>query len=96
MDFAPCAPPRLKVLNFCLMRYPDRREAGRVFGERLAGLARQPDLLVFGPPRGGPPVAWEAARRLGALLDVFAQGSGSSRFSPRDVSRKPIRPGSMR
>ncbi|TMB09235.1 MAG: hypothetical protein E6J64_00075 [Deltaproteobacteria bacterium] len=78
------------------MRYRDRGEAGRVLGERLAGSARQPDLLVLGPPRGGAPVAWEAARRLGALLDVFAQGSGGSRFGPRDVSRKSIRRGSMR
>src|SRR5437773_814742 len=28
------------------MRYRDRREAGRVLGERLAGIAGQPDLLV--------------------------------------------------
>jgi len=53
------------------MRYRDRREAGRVLGERLAGLAGQPDLLVLGLPRGGVPVAWEVARRLGAPLDVF-------------------------
>jgi len=42
-----------------------------VLGERLAGLAGQPDLLVLGLPRGGVPVAWEVARRLGAPLDVF-------------------------
>jgi len=42
-----------------------------VLGERLAGLACQPDLLVLGLPRGGVPVAWEVARRLGAPLDVF-------------------------
>ena len=53
------------------MRYRDRREAGRILGERLAALAGQPDLLVLGLPRGGVPVAWEVARRLGAPLDVF-------------------------
>src|SRR5881398_2467661 len=53
------------------MQFRDRREAGRVLAERLSGLAGQPDLLVLGPPRGGVPVAWEVARRLGAPLDVF-------------------------
>ena len=42
-----------------------------MLGERLAGIAGQPDLLVLGLPRGGVPVAWEVARRLGAPLDVF-------------------------
>jgi putative phosphoribosyl transferase len=53
------------------MLYRDRREAGRVLGERLAALAGQPDVVVLGLPRGGVPVAWEVARRLGAPLDVF-------------------------
>jgi putative phosphoribosyl transferase len=53
------------------MRYRDRREAGRVLGERLAPLADQQDILVLGLPRGGVPVAWEVARRLGAPVDVF-------------------------
>jgi predicted phosphoribosyltransferase len=53
------------------MLYRDRYEAGRVLGERLARLAGQPDLLVLGLARGGVPVAWEVARRLGAPLDVF-------------------------
>jgi putative phosphoribosyl transferase len=53
------------------MRYRDRYEAGRALGERLAGLTGHPDLLVLGLPRGGVPVAWEVARRLGAPLDVF-------------------------
>ena len=42
-----------------------------MLAERLSGLAGQPDLLVLGLPRGGVPVAWEVARRLGAPLDVF-------------------------
>jgi putative phosphoribosyl transferase len=53
------------------MRYRDRREAGRVLGERLATLAGRQDILVLGLPRGGVPVAWEVARRLGAPVDLF-------------------------
>src|SRR5881398_2980766 len=53
------------------MQFRDRREAGRVLGERLAAFAGQPDVVVLGLPRGGIPVAWEVARRLGAPLDVF-------------------------
>ena len=53
------------------MRYRDRHEAGRILGERLAALAGRPDVVVLGLPRGGVPVAWEVARRLGAPLDVF-------------------------
>lgn len=53
------------------MLYRDRREAGRVLGERLAALTGRPDVVVLGLPRGGVPVAWEVARRLGAPLDVF-------------------------
>jgi predicted phosphoribosyltransferase len=53
------------------MLFRDRREAGRVVGERLAALAGRPDVVVLGLPRGGVPVAWEVARRLGAPLDVF-------------------------
>src|SRR5438552_17276820 len=53
------------------MRFRDRREAGRVLGERLAGLQGRPDLVVLGLPRGGVPVAYEVAQRLGVPLDVF-------------------------
>ena len=53
------------------VHYRDRREAGRVLGERLASFAGRRDVLVLGLPRGGVPVAWEVARRLGAPVDVF-------------------------
>lgn len=52
-------------------RYADRAEAGRVLAERLKPLAGRPDLVVLALPRGGVPVAYEIARRLGAPLDVF-------------------------
>ena len=52
-------------------RFRDRRQAGQVLGELLAGYAGRPDLLVLGLPRGGVPVAYELAQALGAPLDVF-------------------------
>ena len=52
-------------------RYRDRFDAGAVLARRLGGLAGRPDLLVLALPRGGVPVAFEVARRLGAELDVF-------------------------
>ena len=52
-------------------RYRDRFDAGAVLARRLSALAARPDLLVLALPRGGVPVAFEVARRLGAQLDVF-------------------------
>jgi putative phosphoribosyl transferase len=52
-------------------RYRDRREAGRLLGERLWRYAGRDDVVVLALPRGGVPVAYEVARLLGAPLDVF-------------------------
>ncbi len=52
-------------------RYADRADAGRVLAEKLKHLAGRPDLVVLALPRGGVPVGYEIARRLGAPLDVF-------------------------
>ena len=51
--------------------YRDRRDAGRQLARLLELYANQPDVLVFGLPRGGVPVAYEVALALGAPLDVF-------------------------
>ena len=54
--------------------FSDRRHAGHVLAgavaTHLAGAARD-DVVVLGLPRGGVPVAFEVARKLGAPLDVF-------------------------
>lgn len=51
--------------------FADRTEAGRVLAEKLDKYAGRDDVIVLGLPRGGLPVAFEVAQRLGASLDVF-------------------------
>src|SRR6266478_5759437 len=51
--------------------YRDRRHAGRVLADALRGYAGRRDVVVLALPRGGVPVAYEVATRLGAPLDVF-------------------------
>ena len=50
--------------------YADRADAGRVLAGALEGYRGRPSLLVLGLPRGGVPVAAEAADALDAALDV--------------------------
>lgn len=49
----------------------DRYQAGQLLAEKLPGLARRPDAIVLGLPRGGVVVACSLARRLGLPVDVF-------------------------
>src|SRR5919201_6244526 len=51
--------------------FPNRIEAGRQLAEKLEKYANRKDVIVLGLPRGGVPVAYEVAKRLRALLDVF-------------------------
>jgi len=51
--------------------FRDRREAGRYLADLLAEYAGRDDVIVLALPRGGVPVGYEVARRLGAPLDVF-------------------------
>ena len=51
--------------------FPNRVEAGRLLAEKLENYVGRSDVVVLGLPRGGVPVAYEVAQRLGAPLDVF-------------------------
>jgi putative phosphoribosyl transferase len=51
--------------------FKDRREAGKLLGERLINYANKSDVLVLALPRGGVPVAFEVAKKLNATLDIF-------------------------
>jgi putative phosphoribosyl transferase len=53
------------------MVFPNRTEAGRRLGKKLAAYGNRKDVIVLGIPRGGVPVAFEVAGALGAPLDVF-------------------------
>jgi predicted phosphoribosyltransferase len=52
-------------------RFRDRRDAGQRLAAELERYAGRPDVVVLALPRGGVPVGFEVARRLGAPLDVF-------------------------
>lgn len=51
--------------------FHDRPQAGQILSRKLRAYAGRSDLLVFGLPRGGVPVAFEVARALRAPLDIF-------------------------
>ncbi|MGC2353027.1 MAG: phosphoribosyltransferase [Candidatus Udaeobacter sp.] len=51
--------------------FANRTEAGRLLVEKLVKYAGRDDVIVLGLPRGGVPVAFEVAQRLGAPFDVF-------------------------
>ncbi len=51
--------------------FQDRTDAGRQLAEELLSYAGRDDAIVLALPRGGEPVAFEVAQRLGVPLDVF-------------------------
>src|SRR5215510_13189039 len=51
--------------------FRDRRDAGRALAELLGHYQERSDVVVLALPRGGVPVGYEVAQRLGAPLDVF-------------------------
>jgi putative phosphoribosyl transferase len=54
-----------------MQTFRDRRDAGRLLAQRLDAYAGRSDVVVLALPRGGVPVGYEIARRLGAPLDVL-------------------------
>ncbi|MGH9163263.1 MAG: phosphoribosyltransferase [Vicinamibacteraceae bacterium] len=51
--------------------FADRREAGALLAKRLGHYRNRTDVVVLALVRGGVPVAYEIARKLGAPLDIF-------------------------
>ena len=58
------------MLETITRRFADRHAAGRELADRLSSLTLE-DPVVLGLARGGVPVAYEVAKRLGAPLDVL-------------------------
>ncbi len=52
-------------------RFADRRSAGRELADGLRPYAHREDVIVLALPRGGVPVAYEVAKRLGTPMDVL-------------------------
>jgi len=53
------------------MRLRNRTDAGHRLASRLEQYERLEDLVVLGLPRGGVPIAFAVAERLGASVDTF-------------------------
>jgi len=65
-EYAPVVMEQEDVMRY----FRDRREAGRLLGERLLGLGIERPV-VLGIPRGGVPVAAAVAEALGCPFDVI-------------------------
>ncbi len=51
--------------------FRDRRQAGQLLTPRFERYTGDPDVIVLALPRGGVPVGYELATRIGAPLDVL-------------------------
>jgi predicted phosphoribosyltransferase len=54
-----------------MIRFKDRKDAGKQLAVRLSDYAGAEDAIVLALPRGGVPVAFEVAQALRLPLDVF-------------------------
>jgi predicted phosphoribosyltransferase len=52
-------------------RFRDRAHAGALLARQLAAYAHRPDVIVLALPRGGVPVGFAIAQRLGVELDIL-------------------------
>jgi len=52
-------------------RFRDRAKAGQALAAKLERYSGISNVVVLAIPRGGAPVAYEVARSLGAVMDVF-------------------------
>jgi putative phosphoribosyl transferase len=53
------------------MIFHDRHHAGAILAQRLEKYKGDPNIVVLALPRGGVPVAYEIAEKIGAPLDIF-------------------------
>jgi predicted phosphoribosyltransferase len=60
----------MRIMND-IRHFKNRTEAGRLLARRLGAYARQPDAVVLALPRGGVPVGFAVAQRLGIALDIL-------------------------
>jgi putative phosphoribosyl transferase len=51
--------------------FSSRFEAGRLLATKLSRYRNHPEVLILALPRGGVPVAYEIAKELNILIDVF-------------------------
>lgn len=51
--------------------FKDRAHAGELLARKLAAYAHRPDVIVLALPRGGVPVGFVIAQRLGVALDIL-------------------------
>ncbi|URM94528.1 phosphoribosyltransferase [Actinomadura madurae] len=70
MSWDKTAPGDFQQAQTVRLPYADRAEAGRVLAERLAPMGLD-GAAVLALPRGGVPVGYEIARRLGSPLEVL-------------------------
>jgi len=62
--------------------FRDRSDAGRRLGQRLVERKLGGEIFVLGLPRGGIPVACEAAQAIGAPVDVLVVRKLGAPFNP--------------
>lgn len=54
-----------------IQRFKDRTHAGELLAAQLTAYAHRPDVIVLALPRGGVPLGFAIAQRLGVALDIL-------------------------